>query len=302
MKKFQTGQERNMNIPVKTRQFPDGFEADLHTCKEPGPTTPVHTHNFVEIGFITKGRARHHLARNQENPVLAGDVFIIDRFQPHYYTETHNLEVCYLLLGPATFNKSLEDFKHISTATGIFPSHSNQLILSSPCLHPAQETAREIETIIAKVRHELTRRNWGYQLMVEALLIELFVAINRLTNEARANKILPDFDDINHQRINAVLTFIDRHFVDDLHLSDLARCACLHPQYLCRIFKEKTGMSMVEYLTHVRIGRARDLLKSTNDPVTDICFRIGFNDLSHFIRTFRKITGTTPLDFRRKSR
>ena len=60
-----------------------------------------------------------------------------------------------------------------------------------------------------------------------------------------------------------------------------------------RVFRELVGMPPHKYLVHGRLNRARDLLRS-GMPVTDVCYAAGFNNLSHFIRTFRAYFGVLP--------
>ena len=286
-----------MPVPIKHRQFSDTLEADLHTCREPGPVTPVHAHDFVEIGFVTHGRAQHHLGTDRESPILAGDLFVIDPFRPHHYTRPRQLEVCYLLIGPTTFRETWNDACGLPAHSPAEPVRS----ISFPAMHPVGPQAREVKSLLLRIQDELTRQSWGYPLMVKALLVELFVVVHRWAARAGGSALCAQPGNLHEPRIQAVLDFMDRHYTDDLRLADLARRACLHPQYLCRVFKRRLGMSLIDYLTRLRIRRASELLDQTTDPVTEICYRSGFRDLSHFIRTFRKITGNSPREFRKKS-
>jgi len=69
----------------------------------------------------------------------------------------------------------------------------------------------------------------------------------------------------------------------------------------CREFKNHTDRTFVQFLNEVRINWVRQQLLRTDDPVSDIAFAAGFDNLSHFNRVFRRHMGTSPRDFRNRS-
>lgn len=73
-----------------------------------------------------------------------------------------------------------------------------------------------------------------------------------------------------------------------------------HSQFL-KIFKQHTGVSLVQYLQHLRINYAAELLRNTNDTVLSVCEKSGYDSLSFFIKSFKSTYGLTPLQYRKKS-
>jgi two-component system response regulator YesN len=71
---------------------------------------------------------------------------------------------------------------------------------------------------------------------------------------------------------------------------------------LAHIFKAQMGVTIIDYLTSVRIERAKQLLLATEQNCTEICFQTGYNNQSYFTRTFKELVGMTPLHFRAKNR
>ena len=71
------------------------------------------------------------------------------------------------------------------------------------------------------------------------------------------------------------------------------------PSYFSALFKRETGENFVRYLTRVRIDRAKELLQQTNLSVSEVCSRVGYNDLKHFTQTFKKETSLSPAQYRR---
>lgn len=103
-------------------------------------------------------------------------------------------------------------------------------------------------------------------------------------------------------RVKPATDFIRANFDRPISLSDIAEASHLSSSRLSHIFKEQTGMTIVDYLNMVRIEQAKKLLLTTDKSCTEICFRAGFNNQSYFTRTFRKRVGMTPRDFRSYNR
>ena len=85
-------------------------------------------------------------------------------------------------------------------------------------------------------------------------------------------------------------------------LQEVAREAHLSPFYFNRLFAEAFGETPHEFLTRLRIDRARQLLLADRESVTDICFAVGYESLGSFSTRFRSLTGCSPLAFRREAR
>jgi len=85
-------------------------------------------------------------------------------------------------------------------------------------------------------------------------------------------------------------------------LREIARIVGMHPVQLCRDFKKHFRCTMGEYLRRCRVEKARLLLTKFDIPLSEIGLQCGFYDQSHFIRTFRKLVGVNPLQYRKKQR
>ena len=87
--------------------------------------------------------------------------------------------------------------------------------------------------------------------------------------------------------------------MNQLTLGNLAEAADMSPKYFCRFFTEMTGKTPIEYLNYYRIECAAEQLLYTDDLVTDIALNCGYNDLSYFVKTFKKYKAQTPKQFRK---
>src|SRR5437762_11087437 len=92
--------------------------------------------------------------------------------------------------------------------------------------------------------------------------------------------------------------FIHEHSDDELSLTKVAKFAHMSANYLSEKFKEVAGINFVDYVTRIRVGKARDLLQNSNLRVSEIAFAVGFQSLSQFNRVFKKLTRQSPTQFR----
>lgn len=94
--------------------------------------------------------------------------------------------------------------------------------------------------------------------------------------------------------------FIQQHQADDLSLGQVAHAVNTSTFYFCKLFKKATGLNFTEYLSRVRIEKARNLLLNPNLRISEAAFAAGFQSLTHFNRIFRRITGESPTQYRQK--
>ncbi len=103
----------------------------------------------------------------------------------------------------------------------------------------------------------------------------------------------------NHERVQAAIEYINRHYSGDLSLQEIAESVFMSREYFAHVFKECTGTSPFSYLNEYRVRRGMELLETTDLSVTEIAFRCGFNQVSYFNRKFSELAKCTPTEYRR---
>ena len=98
--------------------------------------------------------------------------------------------------------------------------------------------------------------------------------------------------------IKEVQLFIRRHYNETITLNMLADQFYLHPNYLSRLFKEKTGKNFVEYMTEVRMEKVKEMLTDPEKKVSDISMMAGYENPRYFSKVFKQFTGMTPSEYR----
>ena len=102
----------------------------------------------------------------------------------------------------------------------------------------------------------------------------------------------------NTDKMDAVLAYIDQNFTRNISIADLSAQFDLTPNYLSTLLKKRLGIKFTDYLTGLRIARAKKLLLDTNRSVKEITEQVGYYSQSHFTKIFTDKEGCTPADFR----
>ena len=101
------------------------------------------------------------------------------------------------------------------------------------------------------------------------------------------------------ERMKRVLEYIHAHISENIDAGRLSDIANVTKSYFIRLFKHEFAVSPVQYVNNKKIERAQLLLFTTDNTVKEVAYLLGFSDQNYFIRLFRKITGTTPQEYRR---
>lgn len=105
-----------------------------------------------------------------------------------------------------------------------------------------------------------------------------------------------------NQLVVRAQSYIQENFQRDLSLDEVSRQMDLSPYYFSKLFKEETGSNFVEYVTNLRIGKAKELLVNDSLSMKEICAAVGYSDPNYFSRIFKKNTGVTPTEYRESER
>jgi AraC-like DNA-binding protein len=101
--------------------------------------------------------------------------------------------------------------------------------------------------------------------------------------------------------VNLLRDHIDEHLNEDFGLKQLSLRAGYAPSYLSSLFSRVNGQGLTEYISRKRIVGAQSLLRNSSLKIVEICYRVGFKDLAHFNRTFKRFVGATPNQYRQSN-
>jgi len=144
---------------------------------------------------------------------------------------------------------------------------------------------------------EQSLRHRALRLEVEARFIRISLALEPATAQSHVPR--PAARD-THARIDMVTDFLARNYQEQLTIKTVAAAGEMHPNYLMRLFKLHTHVSVWEYVTRLRLAHAQRLLLTTDSNIAAIAFQSGFGSLGGLYRAFaRYAPGSRPLDYRR---
>lgn len=267
---------------------------DLHTPSHPHDLTEVeHSHDFCELAVVTRGSAMHMLEGNPF-PVTAGDVFLLQGRQRHYFYERRDLDLINIMYDPEKIGLPENELRRMPGYCAMFmlePSYRRQHRFASR-LHLKRVPLARVEQLVEVMERECEDRREGREVALRAKLLELIVYLSRSYTESdttEAHALL---------RVGQVIGALENDMTRDWKLDDLLRIANMSRSNLMRVFRKATGQPPIEYLIRLRVQRAMELLRQTSLSVTEIALEVGFNDSNYFTRCFRKAAGQTPRQYR----
>ncbi|NHN34481.1 AraC family transcriptional regulator [Paenibacillus agricola] len=163
------------------------------------------------------------------------------------------------------------------------------------------------EAVFASTYH----KKWGNLCRFEDLQIltvegqgeasDKFIA-NNTTDRTYVELAIKRIRDEREQRtwsvLDSAITFIKGKFQEDLSLEDVAEHVHLNPHYFSKVFKQQTGETFIDYVTRLRIERAKEFIRDGQFSLKEVCYLVGYKDPNYFSRVFKKVTGLTPTDYR----
>lgn len=120
--------------------------------------------------------------------------------------------------------------------------------------------------------------------------------IDRITNACRNIVIRKEEQSVSV--VSRAKKYIDSHYMKDISLDDVSREVNISPYYFSKIFKDETGENFIEYVTNIRVEKAKELLTHSDCSMKEICSMVGYSDPNYFSRSFKKNTGYTPTEYK----
>lgn len=264
------------------------------------PSGRLHFHNCLEIGVCHSDSGIMEFP-GQSLPFAEGDITVVPPNIPHttYSSPGCSSHWSYLFLDPQELFKNLLPGSWDNGQFYAYPSVRNLKYIFSRQEHPF------LYQLIQAVIRELEHKPPAYQISSRGLLLSFYIEIFRLqaehfTRTAALEKTSPtDSTPDNLLVIGPALEYTQKNYMQSFTIEELAQLCHLSPTHFRRIFHEIMGFSPLEYVTRTRISKACSLLRSTELPILDISETVGFHSLSSFNRSFVKITGSAPRNYRR---
>lgn len=103
--------------------------------------------------------------------------------------------------------------------------------------------------------------------------------------------------DYTNHIVKATREYLESHYTDDISLEDMASQVNISPQYFSKLIKKTTGFNFIDWLSMLRVKKAKELLTNSSLTVKEVCFMVGYKDPNYFSRIFKKRIGITPSEY-----
>lgn len=246
--------------------YSDLFLEYIETTKKNDMQTN-HYHDTYELFFVVKG-IRYIFLDGVCHVLNPGDIILIKPYQTHYM-------------------QSLSSDFYARYVLNFAPDYLDGM------LKPA-EKQRFLEVLQNDILHLTTEQSGELVEVFELLLL----CRDYYTRQERTQ--MPELSAAPRQEILDAIAYINAHYAEKIDLETIASQIHLSKYYFCRIFREVTGATVLEYLTNVRLTRAGRLLVESSLAIQEIAQKTGFASLVHFSRTYRNAYGVSPSDTRRR--
>jgi AraC-like DNA-binding protein len=258
----------------------------------------MHAHRGFEFYLCTKGSGTLFCG-NRMFPLHEGTLTVIPPHVVHRpYTDRNAAFHRYVLSVDVTYMEGLDAACMSPAGVGITQ------LLTGPdgdgghfyLNHAQSERAMALlATLEEALAHDDPLKPW-IQL---STLSELFVLIMGLHNAPQSTERDKSAED---SLLGDVLEYLIANYRENIQIEDVTKRFPVSRSYLLRLFKEKTGDTIMRFVAEYRLNEARRLLAAGTLSVTEIASRVGFGDLSHFFGLFKKATGLTPKQYRDRVR
>ena len=280
-------------------RFPDGFrylrgEQEYVTYRQDSTLrvwyadTPwhydPHWHSAVEIILVLEGTVTY-IVRDTVYEVRKGEVLIVPPESLHELSMGEDSRRYLYLFEP----EPIQNMRDINGLSEHFqrPFH----------LRDGSDAHVRIRELLLKIQGVYEKREQMWNALCYSYFLRIYTVLGqRYLSGVRSRTRIER--SVDSEVVNAAMTYINSHYMEDLSLEDVSGFAGFSRYYFSRSFKKHTGRSFKDYLIQKRLQVAMDLLIQTNMQMKDVAQESGFGSVATFNRVFRENKGCTPTQYR----
>ncbi|RLD36259.1 MAG: AraC family transcriptional regulator [Bacteroidetes bacterium] len=257
---------------------------------------PLQFHPDIEILFVIRGTGTRFVG-DSVGYFGPGDLVMIGQNVPHVWysdekeiKETRDLdtEIIFVLFKKDIFG---EQFWNLPESQSI--------------LRLINFSQRGIK-VTGKSRELISQLMKSISNAVGLNRITLLLSILEIIASQREYKFLASpivqhtINESDSNRLSKVYKYVNNNYFNEITLENVAKIANLSTSAFCRYFKKRANKTFIKFLNEIRVAHACRLLMVEDLPVASICYTCGYSNVSYFIKQFKKITGFTPLNYKKK--
>lgn len=258
-----------------------------------------HSHDFVELVYVEAGTAIHEF-EGIGYEIGPGDVFIMNPGEVHTYriAQGNSLDIINCLFTPALIDASLlQELKLVQELDFLYvlPFLDPQLRFRHR-LHLDAAQAGKLLQVLEGMIEEQKGQSPGYESLIRMKLIEVLVLLSRYDQRQRTDSAVNWSEE--QLRVRRLYGYLERHAYGEIQVDEIARLFHMSSRHLNRLLRKEYGHSVMEIVQHIRLERAKRLLRETDLTVLEISTMVGYESSSFFNRLFMRNMQCTPTAYR----
>ena len=249
----------------------------------------IHTHDHPQIVYAYSGKGMYYVDGTTYD-IESGDMIIVNPGIEHGHIFSNPDDPAVLLIVGYSFNFQEKE------KNGFYLPDNTPLIHTSVTFRTA--LIKNANTMLFENSNHFP----GRTVMLNSCLTQILVLLYRELNQTNEQPISYDLENYNKAYlVKQIETYLATHYYEKITLDQIAQNMYLSPVYISKIFKEETGESPINYLINIRLEKAKELLTPDNiDSIKSIANQVGYEDVYHFSKLFKKYYGISPLYYKKQ--
>lgn len=283
----------NQELKEKTAHGTHLFPFSVYTYTMFKDRIGVYAHWHDEIEFFWQQEGKSILYIEGENVYVdEGDIIVINPKQLHGADAQTD---------KSKFKAFVFNLKFLSSNTSdivyykyILPIEKNGIKLVKVIGDSNENKA--IQSYLKQIEICYQNKIYGYEIIIKSFL--LYILGIFFTNNL-FEEVITTLESRNLDKIKPIFEYIHENYSNKMSIEELSKVINMSKYHFCRLFKKVTKMRPSEYINHVRIKKAQEILKEDKN-ISDVAFEVGFENISYFTRCFKKIVGITPREYQKQ--
>lgn len=257
--------------------------ASVHVEKWHVQEYQLHIHSDIELQLILNGSVDCHTS-HRIYALHQGDILLTNRKQPHALVlPSQNCTAVWLAINP-------------SFCSAYFPALST-IRFQEVFFHREHPLNAQLNRAILDIYDCYHQDAAHCAFLLHETLNHIFYLLLSRSRHTQLSEAEVNLERRNEQRITQIIDFVEHNYAMQPRLEDLAQRMGLSPDYLSHFIRDTLGVTYREYLTHIRLRHALELLQSRTITQLDLLLQTGFSDYRYFQRAFKRVYGCAPGEY-----
>lgn len=272
-----------MNADVYTSE--SDFFVETNRIDFPWNMANSHYHNSYEIYYLSEGK-RLFLVRDKIYVLDPGDIVLL---KPNVFHRSMG-ETAHERFNIVFTEKTLSQYFTPVSKVYLTACFETEFIRLSP------DENRHFNTLYERLKDEYDQQSPFFVTLAD--MLRLLCNTSKINKEPFADRLTTSKSSKN---VDLIISYVIKNYNNITSVDEIAAACYLNKSYMCRLFKRATGLTVFEYLNNIKTQKACEMLRKSNDSITDIALKCGFSSASYFSYAFKETMSCTPSEFRREN-